>query len=457
MPSLRERFEILADDVGWFARATELRLHLVLVEEDLRESALGLIARGAQLGDATVPYLLFTEPFAGSDAGWNDRIIALNVAYEAVRAALAERQTVVTLPAMPPAAAAPHATFAARLARLVDATAPAMTGAVCIVAPDRIEASERLLTEASALLFDPMLTRVRWVIVLRDEASVASLLARLGPLALVSACVSPPEESAETLARWMHAATSAPAGAPALARAGMAWPSQAPPPRRRNGVPIPLPVSDPQETARANVRLALLDASLRQRTGKAREALEALRTAYEAAARGGLVEECVTLRLAMAPIMAQLGDRERGLRELLDTQHEATSLQRPLLAAQAASARAALLAAVRQTDPALRAYDDAIELARSAGDSGTNLLFELLRAAGQLHLNVHDEPRAVQRWREALDLVSSPAPGLSLASAVETARDLAALCRQRGLTAQATSLEAQAAQLEAQGAPSGAM
>src|SRR5690242_4506837 len=148
MTAIGLRLEQLSDDVSWFACAPELRLHLVLVEEDAREVALRLALKGARVHERPVPYLLFVEPFAGDGAGWSERIQALDISYATVRDELQKRGATIAEPPAPRETAhSPYVAFGARLAQWVAATSPAADGAVAILAPDQLEAPERFREE----------------------------------------------------------------------------------------------------------------------------------------------------------------------------------------------------------------------------------------------------------------------------------------------------------------------
>jgi len=77
------------------------------------------------------------------------------------------------------------------------------------------------------------------------------------------------------------------------------------------------------------------------------------------------------------------------------------------------------------------------------------LAIECWRMAGQLALEAKLETSAVDCWKRALRLADPLEPKLAkLTSAPEVARALAAVCRRRGLVAQAQTLEQQSFELE---------
>ncbi|MFY1831922.1 hypothetical protein ACN47A_38760, partial [Myxococcus fulvus] len=77
------------------------------------------------------------------------------------------------------------------------------------------------------------------------------------------------------------------------------------------------------------------------------------------------------------------------------------------------------------------------------------LAIEAWRLAGQIALQSAAEPQAVSCFKQAITLAQGSEPQQAqLSSAPEAARQLASLCRLRGLEAQAVSLFEQADQME---------
>jgi len=78
------------------------------------------------------------------------------------------------------------------------------------------------------------------------------------------------------------------------------------------------------------------------------------------------------------------------------------------------------------------------------------LAIECWRMAGQLALEARLESGAVDCWKRAVALADPLDPALAkMTSAPEAARALAAVCRKRGLHAQAASLEQRSVDMEA--------
>lgn len=443
MTALAARLDQLWDDVCWFARATELRLHLVLVEGGALEPALRLVMKGSRIPERPVPYLLCTEPYTGPRVGWGERLQTLESAFGTVRDELVKRSHEIVAP--PAAQAEPsHAAFGGRLSLWMKATEQQTAGAVVILAPGGVEAPARFLDEVGALVEQPRLASARWVVVLPERGSLAPLVERLGEAALVSDCMVPEEEALADLRKMLANAEAAGPEAPALARAGMAWPKQAPPPR----VGVVQRPPDPQDKARDSIRTSLLQAAVAMRTEKGLEAVRALRAAYDASAGAGLVDEQVAIHLVMGATAAAL-DRPLAIRELDKAYAEGLELKRPMAAAQAAQAKAALQAASKDLPAAIATYAEAVSAAKLAGDPAKPILIELLRAAGHLCMDAKMEDQGSRSWREAIALAEDLPPGVEAGGAVEAARALAALCGKRGLIDHAVSLEAQADRLAA--------
>jgi len=452
MTAIGLRLEQLSDDVSWFACATELRLHLVLVEDDAREAALRLTLRGARIHERPVPYLLFVEPFAGEEAGWTERLQALEVSYTTVRDELQKRGATIAEPPATREVHSPYVSFGARLAQWVAATAPAADGAVAILAPDQLETPERFREELTALVTADRLSAVRWVVVLPDAGPAAPLMAQLGAAALTSDCVVPPAESAAEIELMMTNASAAGPGAAPHALAGMAWPAQPPPPRRIAGRPVPAPEVDPKDTARLAIRTSLLQAAVATRAGKGLDAVRALRDAYDASVAAELVDERCAIHLMLAGTVAGLGEGKRAIAELERAVAEALALDRPMAAAQAAQAKAALQAVAKDMPAAVASYAEAVAAAKKAGEAAKLMLIDMLRASGQICIEARMEQQGVACWREAIALAEEQPPG-EAGTAVDAARALAQLCRKRGLIDHAVSLEAQADRLAAPPTP----
>jgi hypothetical protein len=441
------RLERLAADVSWFARATELRLHVILVSPDVRPTALRLVARGARIAERPVPYLLFAQPFAQAGAGWAERIQTLDAAYGTLRAELRKRGTFVTAPPASTMTESSHGAFGARLAQWSASTASALAGAVAILAPEQIDAPARFRDELTTLVKEPRLSVVRWVVVLPPGASLEPLVTRLGAAVLVSDCVAPASEAAADIEKMMVNAGAAGAGASPLARAGMAWPSQPPPARTPAAARSAQPTVDPKDVAREAIRASLFQAAIAMRKEKGLDAVRSLRAGYDASIKGGLVDERLAIHLMLATSVATLGDRKRAIRELEIVQAEGMELERPMTAAQAAGAKAVLQAGARETKAAIATYAEAMAAARMAGEPARPLLIDMLRVAGQLCIDARMEQQGVSYWREAITLAEGQPPGVS-GGAIEAGHALAKLCRKHGLIEQAKSLEAQVARLE---------
>jgi hypothetical protein len=269
---------------------------------------------------------------------------------------------------------------------------------------------------------------------------------------LTSDCVAPPAESAAEIERMMANASAAGPGAAPYALAGMAWPAQHPPPRKVAGATVPAPAINPEDAARTAIRASLLQAAVATRAGKGLDAVRALRTAYDASVAGKLVDERCAIHLMLAVTVAGLGEQKRAIAELGLAQVEALDLGRPMAAAQAAQAKAALQAVAKDMPAAIASYGEAVAAAKKAGAGAKLMLIDMLRAAGQLCIEARMEQQGVACWQEAIALAEEQPSG-EAGSAVEAARALAKLCRKRGLIDRALSLEAQAERLAAPPAP----
>lgn len=447
MSGVEKKLERLSDDVNWFACATEIRAHVVLADEDLREPVLRVVLRGSRVTDRPTPYLTCLEPYAGPDVGWTQRVRIVDEARAKLTEELELRGTKVRPSSFPVLVQADLGAFAVRVLELASTTAPACAPPVVVMAPEAIEQPERWMQELELVVGQPELAAIRWVVVVTDDTSVQRLLARLGTAALVTDCRTTPAEALAFLKSLIANAEGAPATAAPLAVLGMAWP-RVTPPRRRDlaGNPIPTYTSTPEDEARRASRLSVMRgaAALSARSGP--EAIQHLRAAVDQLRKVGLVEEALMVWFVLATTVATFGDRRLACRELDAVTQEARRLEKHAIAAQVANAKAAVLAAAHETHSAIEAYVEAIGFARAAGQDAVPLLIEMLRAAGQFCLSVKQDEQAIACFREALVVADAAPPGMS-AGAAEVALALADLCRKRGLHQQASSLEAQAEQI----------
>lgn len=447
MSGVEKKLGVLSDDVNWFACATELRMHVVLADEDLREPVLRIVLRGSRVTDRPTPYLTCLGPHAGPDAGWTQRVQIVDEARAKLTEELGLRGTTVRPSSLPAVAQADLGAFAVRVLELASATAPACAPPVVVLAPESVEQPERFQQELELLVSRQELAAIRWVVVLPDDTAVRRLITRLGSAAMVTDCRTTPAEALAFLKSLVANAEGAPATAAPMAVLGMAWP-RVTPPRRRDlaGNPIPTYTPTPEDEARRASRLSVMRGAAALAAQSGPEAVQQLRAAVDQLARAGLVDEGLMVWLVLATTLATLGDRRLACRELDAVTQEAKRLAKPSIAAQAANAKAALLAAARETHAAIEAYADAIASARAAGPDAVPLLIEMLRAAGQYCLTVKQDERGVACFREALAVAEAAPPSVS-AGAADVALALAELCRKRGLHQQAASLEAQAEQV----------
>jgi tetratricopeptide (TPR) repeat protein len=136
-------------------------------------------------------------------------------------------------------------------------------------------------------------------------------------------------------------------------------------------------------------------------------------------------------------------------------QHAATLAREAGLFEHQAQAELALgMMAVLDGDAPLAATHYARAGRVAEQGQSTVLAMECWRMAGQLALDHELEPSAVDCWKRALSLAHALPPALvQSTAAAEVARALAALCRKRGLIAQAESLERQGVLLDEGAAP----
>jgi tetratricopeptide (TPR) repeat protein len=257
----------------------------------------------------------------------------------------------------------------------------------------------------------------------------------------------------DDLREQLEAMRTAPPGAAGARLTGGAGPRVSPPPR--NGAANAPTAQQRAEAARAGgVGGANLDTSvmhqvaiqqrsaiLAAREGKLVEAIRFQRETVELCEHHALLREALVHRVVLGSLVLQAGELEKARHIFHDAEEGAREHAFPLLRVQSRMAVASIDNLLQRPFDAAQGYAEAGNLASQEGQ--VILAIESYRLAGQCLLPGHPE-QAVLAFQRALD-VANAAPDQARASSVpEAARDLAKVCRDHRLHAQAESLEAQA-------------
>lgn len=452
MQALSDALNRLLADGAWFTRAREIELLAVRVGGELRKTALQILAGLEFLPDNRSPWIVLEDAHSRADDGWTVRARRVLAHWEDRRRAFREREGIEV-----PAASLPGARSASSVGSFRDATAAVIAAApapmeapVIVLAPTIVEDADALGAEIEILMTDAALGRCRWVWVLEAPSTWPALLKRMGPKHVVCCeCVPDPAQQDKDF----RALVESP---PALF--GRAGPRGVTRPRRvTDPPPVDFAVRDaklraggiePEYLDKApELRSLILGAALAMKNGGGHEAVRMQREALDLATSLKLVEVAVICQIALASYLSGLDQREDALFELRAAIELAEQHQLGLQEAQARLAMALLHALDRRFSDAAREY---VACARRAEAVNVPLIaIEAWRLAGQLALQLDAEPQAVSCFQEAIRVAEgAEAATVQLSSAAEAARKLAAVCRDRGLIVQASSLFEQADAME---------
>ncbi len=465
MESLSVPLEVLHEDASWFTRATELRLLRVGTTVSLRDAVDHVVLGQLHHADNQSLYFAFDDPARPDHGDWDARCDRFVAAWEEQRAGYATQFTLGGLG--PTIELAGRLRFAALLRAAAGAISRPISSLVMVMRPVRIEAPERWVDAMLELMTDPTLGAIRWVCIDLDHDHSAPLVHALGPERALD-CTCRVDEGAQrddlrTLidgAKRASDASNLPptpgaagvvASAPAGVGAGVmlrgAGPNVMPPPR----VDAREPPSDallreagiePRycKGGAALLEVALLEAALAQREGRAADCIEHQTRAVGLCAEMGLSLERVLNLIVLGGyfLAAQRSDEaQRCYESAVElAERESLFMQR----AQGLLALGMLHVLCRRPEPAVGCYRQAAELAESIEQPA--LALEAWRMAGQVASDHRAEDQAAIAWLRGLELAGKLAPeSTPPTSASELALLLAAHYRGQGSEQQARALE----------------
>src|SRR4051812_27952695 len=200
----------LAEQTGWFVRATEARVLHVLTTHDLREAALEVVMAQEFHADNRSPFVLLDAPHTAAAPGWAARAESLRAQHQARRTAMkTEGYALPPLPPLPKSAQEPVALFAAQVLQLALARCPPLEGLVVVVAPQQVEQPVPWSEELLHVMETASLKDVRWVVVDSDQNTLAPVLKRLGDRAQHVECRVDERAAQRELGQRIDAAAAA--------------------------------------------------------------------------------------------------------------------------------------------------------------------------------------------------------------------------------------------------------
>jgi tetratricopeptide (TPR) repeat protein len=472
MDAILKPLEQVNEALSWFLAAAEQRLLYIQASDALRIPILQLLAGIEGQRRCRSPVVIL-EAGAGDDerdgsrdsddddgGGWATRTEELfeEMAAARARAAAADPPLEVSAMPAPEPIAPPLAGFARGLKMALACVQPPLSGLLVVLAPVWVTDAAAWREALAALVPRPELAGARFVVIDPEDAPARSVAVQLGRLAEIADGRVDARAAAAGLSAMVAGMASAPAGASAARAAGLAGPREAPP-TRRNAPPVPtaeqqsaalaevgLPPAYGDPVLMQQVRVAVMTAAHELAGGRVAEAVRLQREARDLCERAGLAREATLFEIVMGSYALQGGAPEQAIQAFASAAARAVAAGLSELAAQAHLARGgALLMRQRPADAAI-AYAEAGHLASAKLPA---IAIEGYRMAGTLLLSLHQEQAAVAIWRRALAVADeAPSAERAATTAPEVARALAAVCRRRGLRAQADALEAQAERLE---------
>jgi tetratricopeptide (TPR) repeat protein len=360
MGARAQAMERLVMETAGFLRDEACAVLQVLVDPELRRSALELVVAQEFRPTQAAPFVAFDEAHAATRRGWQGRAASARAQHERRRVGLEAE-----IAALPPAPEArdERIGFGLQLQQLVQASPPNAEGLVVVLAPTQIELGAELV--ASLDLLRRELRGVRWIVIEADGDALGPWVATLGPAARrVDLRVPAADGDAELAALVADRPPAAPRGV-------------VPPARSDVRVRVP----DVDGVRRREIGKLSLAASLAQSRGRPAEAIEAQRRARDLAAEAGWVSEAITLEIALGSRLVAAGalaDAEASFLRAIEAANAGAMHDKATTAGFGLGATRA----VRGAKPeALVAYADAAIAADKTGSAP--LVIEANRAAGR--------------------------------------------------------------------------
>jgi tetratricopeptide (TPR) repeat protein len=453
----------LQEEGSWFVRAKEARLLWVTAPASLRGTAVSLLARLEYHADNQSPFVVVEVPWSGPDAGARARSEQFAERFEGKALALREQGIDIGPFSLAPATQQPDLPPGPRwlrdLVQALESLRPPLSGLVVLLAPPRVEEASVFVAHLRALVAEPRLRDVRWVVLECDSRHLAPLLEELQPGRALSVDLAIDEvEQQRDLAALAGPAPNA--VAPAVLphpwgpwSSGGAMPDSVAPQRSEDR----LPPSDAQLRAAGlepaylkggaqQLRQLMLRAALALRQGRPADAIDLQTRTAELCGLLNLPREQVIHLLVLGGYLLAAGQPERARATYQLAAQIAADRALSLQQAQA-ELGLGMLDALEQKSEAAGHYAAAARLAEAGAAPALGI--ECWRMAGQVASTGHAPALAIECWEHALALAERLAPEARRStSAADVARLLANAHAARGRVADAEQLHRQAFQLE---------
>lgn len=452
MDSLTQPLARVVEAIEHFVRTPSLKCLYVTTTQILRQSVLQHITAAELFDFNTTPFFVFEAATEPGDDGWATRSDELRDDWEALHAKAPPKSMDALWPE-PPAKAA-LVRFGLELGRATASLSPPATGLTIVLSPVWVSDAEAWQKGLATLLNERGLPRIRFVLVETGTTHALSLMEKhSGQIEHVDARVDEKALADEAKAR-LEAMKSAPKGATGARVVGAAGPDVAPP--TRPGQPTPMTREQAIEKARElgipaaylqpevmqRLNLLLMSAALAAREKNLADAVRFQREARDFCTAEGMHREAVVNELILGSYLLQGGSVEPALGMYRDARKRAEEHRFPEQTVQAQMAVGACLFVLKRLDEAATAYAEAGNLGVEM--KSIPLGIEAFRMCGQIAASLGHLEQAAAAFRRALAAAEGSPEEAGSSSAPEAARELAALCRKHGMTAQADSLDAQA-------------
>jgi hypothetical protein len=436
MDHLTQPLEDLQARAGQFVADREARVLHVAADEELADTALGLLQALEWHAENRRAFFELTAPFSSRAPGWPERTEALREAYAAQVAAYDNRA--IGLPALAPLEPRlpPVQAFAMTVGALARAfTAPGLEteGILVLLNPGHCPEGPALAQQLGELAAMSALAPVRWIWLDRlwpgDQPS-AEIASRLGTGAWQVPCridrAAQKKETDGLVASMLAAAATG--GLPGVAR-----PRMAPPPHPSDP---PAPATPVPQLVPPGFLTGLLEGVQALRAGKPEDALPCLRRARDACNAAGDVAGGVDMDIMLATVASEVAARKGTPREpvLTSLESAARRAEEAALFPQAARTSLVLGCLARLVKDGERAGRAFMRAAAFAARARIPLLqFQALRLAGEVALEANLRGKGQTLWREALDLAAA-VPEAEAGGLAESVEELTAAFKQQGFT-----------------------
>lgn len=460
MEAFAQPIKRLAERVAWFVRKKGLRLLHVTADSPSREAAVELVMGYEFHAENRSPFVRADSPWSAEEPRWEERVEALRAQHERRRGKMDKAGAPLAALRPAPSTGKPLVDFAVQVQQVALASRVApLEGLVVVLAPVDVDEGSGWDEAVGELVNTPSLSEVRWVVVDLGKQRIPKTLRALGDKALATTCVVDESEARRDLEQRIDLSVAAAAGAPGAAQTGAAWPRGVSPPSRgrvpklspsevasvaaATGIPVALFGAGIRE-----IRPSVLRAAQRMRVGDGPGAVRHQARAAECAASAGLAREATVLELVLCTYLIHAGQQSLAAERYEACAARARESNWHDLEAQSLMALGSLHLIGRARDRAAVAYARAGAAARDGGE--VKLAIEGYRMAGHLRAEAGDRDQATSLLGEAIQMSNPlPLPEAGRTSAPLAARELAGICRKRGLKPQAIALEDQASRMEA--------